>query len=120
MQQPISQPDSSFTKVLKFTPNELQLQVYTDKQSLLVISEVYYPPGWKIFVDGKPVSKVYKTDHAIQSVVVPAGEHQVLLKFAPDSYFKNIKISYASLGIIYLILLVSLIRYILQRKKGKV
>ncbi len=120
LQQPISQPDSSFTRVIKFTPNELQLQVYTDKQSLLVISEVYYPPGWKIFVDGKPVSKVYKTDHAIQSVVVPAGEHQVVLKFAPDSYFKNIKISYASLGIIYLILLGSLVRYILQRKKGKV
>ncbi len=117
LNQPIEQPDSSFTKVLKFTPNELQLQVYTDKQSLLVISEVYYPPGWKIFVDGKRVSKVYKTDHAIQSIVLPAGAHQVVLRFEPDSYYKNVKISYASLGIIYLILLASLIRYLLNRKK---
>ncbi|WP_457565429.1 6-pyruvoyl-tetrahydropterin synthase-related protein [Caldithrix abyssi] len=118
--EPISQPDSSFTKVLKFTPNELQLQVYTDKQSLLVISEVYYPPGWKIFIDNRPVQKIYKTDHAIQSIVVPAGEHTVVLKFEPDSYFRNIKISYASLGIIYLILLGSLAGHVLRRKKGKV
>ena len=117
--EPIATPDSSFTQVLKFTPNELQLKVYTDKQSLLVISEVYYPPGWKIFIDGKPVQKVYKTDHAIQSIVVPEGEHRVTLKFHPDSYFRNIKISYASLGIIYLILVISLIQTVLQKKKVK-
>ena len=117
LNEPISTPDSSFTKVLKFTPNELQLQVYTDKQSLLVISEVYYPPGWKISMDGQPVKKVYKADHAIQAIVVPAGEHRVMLKFHPDSYFRDIKISYASLGIIYLILLGSLIRFVLTKKR---
>ncbi len=117
--QPVSAPDSAFTQVLKFSPNELQLRVFTDKQALLVISEVYYPPGWKIFIDNKPVEKIYKTDHAVMSIVVPEGEHQIDLKFEPDSYFRDIKISYASLGVIYLILLVSLVQYLLKKRTEK-
>ena len=114
---PIYQPDSSYTKVLKFTPNELKLEVYTDKQSLLVISQTYYPPGWKIFVDGKKVDKVFKTDHAIQSIIVPAGRHKVDMIFRPDSYYRDIRLASISLIIIYLMILVPIVGYFLQRKK---
>ncbi|NOX88744.1 MAG: hypothetical protein GXO77_06940 [Calditrichaeota bacterium] len=116
---PISQPDSSYTRVLSFTPNEIKFDVYTDKQSLLVLSEVYYPPGWKIYIDGKQADKIYKTDHAVQSIIVPAGRHKVEMKFHPDSYFKNIKISYASLGLIYLVIVGWLVQSYLVRKSGK-
>ncbi len=113
---PIAQPDTSFTKVLKFTPNELKLEVYTNKQSLLVISQIYYPPGWKIFVDGKIADKIYKTDHAIQSIVVPAGRHKVNMRFIPDSYFKNKRMAEIAVILIYLVILICLI----MRYKKKV
>ena len=114
---PIYRPDSSYTKVLKFTPNELKLKFYTDKQSLLVISQIYYPPGWKIFVDGKKVDKIFKTDHAIQSIIVPAGRHKVDMIFRPDSYFRDIRLASISLIIIYLMILVPVIGYFLQRRR---
>ncbi len=115
----VAKPDSAFTRVLKFTPNEEELEVFSDKQALLVISEVYYPPGWKIFVDGRQVKKIYRTDHAIQSIVVPAGQHKVLLKFEPDSYYRDIRIAYASLGVIYIALLFALIGYIVRNKRSR-
>ncbi len=105
---PISAPDTSWSNVTSFTPNKISFNVFTDKQALFVISELYYPPGWKIFVDEKPIENIFRTNHAIQSIVVPEGEHKVELRFEPESYDRNIKLSYASLGIIYLVIVFSL------------
>jgi hypothetical protein len=101
----ISTPDSQSVELIKFTPNHSQYDVYTDKTALFVISELFYPPGWKITIDGHNVENIYKTDHAIQSIVVSAGNHKIELNFEPNSYYRNVKISYASLGILYLVIL---------------
>ncbi len=116
---PIYQPDSSYTKIIKCTPNELKLDVYTDKQSLLVISQIYYPPGWKIFVDGKKVDKVFKTDHAIQSIIIPPGRHKVDMRFIPDSYYRDIRLATISVTVIYLMILIPLAASFWERKKRK-
>ncbi len=108
--QPVSAPDSAFAKLTAFSPNRVDFDVYTDKQALLVLSEVYYPPGWKIFIDDSQTEAVYKTDHAIQSIVVPAGRHKVSLRFEPDSYFKDIRIATISTWLLYIIIVLSLLQ----------
>ncbi len=115
--QPFSAPDSAFAKLKAFSPNRVDFSVYTDKQALLVLSEVYYPPGWKIFMDDTQVKDVYKTDHAIQSIVVPAGAHKVSLRFEPDSYFKDIRIATISSWLLYLVIILSLLQ--VYREKGR-
>lgn len=110
-------PDSSFSQVKEFTPNKIVFDIYTNKQSLFVISDLYYPPGWKISLDGNDVDKIYKTDHALMSIIIPAGQHEIILRFEPDSYFSNIRLSYASLGIIYLVIVLSLVQWYRKRKE---
>ncbi|MBD3223797.1 MAG: hypothetical protein GF313_03660 [Caldithrix sp.] len=107
--QDIHAPDSTFSRLQTFEPGYLKFEVYTDKQALFVISELYYPPGWKIFIDDKPVEHIYKTDHAVQSVIMRPGEHRVEMRFEPDSYYNNLKLSYASVSILYVTILVSLL-----------
>ena len=51
------------------------------------------------------------------SIIVPEGNHEVELRFEPDSYYENIKISYASLGIIYIVIIFSVFNYYRNRKK---
>lgn len=109
LSQPISEPDSSYSKLLTYNPNGSVFDVYTDKTSLFVISELYYPPGWKIFIDNNEVENIYKTNHAIQSVVVPEGNHKIELRFEPDSYYDNIKLASISSFIVYLVIVSSLI-----------
>jgi len=109
LSEDIQSPDSSWSIVKSFNPNEILFDIFTDKKALFVMSEVYYPPGWKILLDNHPVEKIYKTDHAIQSIVVPAGNHTVDLRFEPDSFKLNVRISYASAGILYVIVILSLI-----------
>jgi uncharacterized membrane protein YfhO len=109
LSEEIQVPDSSWNIVKSFNPNEIQFEIYSDKKALFVISEVFYPPGWKISIDNQPVDKIYKTDHAIQSIIIPAGNHSIVLRFDPDSFNLNLKISYASAGILYIIVIISLI-----------
>ncbi|MEJ2546135.1 MAG: hypothetical protein P8Y99_18890, partial [Calditrichaceae bacterium] len=107
--QQVNKPDSSYSRWVDFTPNLSKFEVYTDKQALFVISEVDYPPGWKYYLDGTLKDDIYKTDHAIQSVVVPEGKHTVELRFEPDSFTQDLRLSYASVSIIYILIIISLI-----------
>jgi len=109
LSEKIDKPDSSYAKVIDFNPNSIKYEVYTNKQALFVMSEASYPPGWKLYIDNKEQTNHYRTDHAIQSTIIPEGNHIVELKFEPDSYANDLKISYASVSIIYLIILSSLL-----------
>ncbi len=103
-------PDSARAVVTEFQPEKLELQVYTDTPALLVLSEVYYPKGWKAVLDGEQELEIYKTNHLLRSVVVPAGEHHLTLTFHPRTYYTGIKLSLAGMLIIYLGLLRALWR----------
>jgi hypothetical protein len=102
-------PDSSYGNITSFNPEKLTLEVFTDKKSLLVISEVYYPPGWKALLDGDTELHIYKTNHLLRSVIIPEGQHSVEFTFSPSSYFTGVKISMISMIIIYTLLLGTLI-----------
>ena len=85
----IQSPDSSFVKVKKASFNEMMYEVYNDKPSLLVVSEVYYPKGWKCYVDDKEV-EIYKTNHILRSIYIDkAGKHIVHFVFRPETFYKN-------------------------------
>ncbi len=78
----ISNPANASIKITHLDPNRIEYETKNDSTSLFVLSDVHYKPGWRAFVDGKD-TEIYKTDHAIQSIIVPAGTHKVELKFAP-------------------------------------
>jgi hypothetical protein len=101
-------PDSSWVIVSSLNPNERRFKVFSDRKTLFVISEIYYPPGWNIYLDDQLVKQIYKTNHAIQSIILPQGEHQVDVRFTPDSYYQYIKLSYASAGLLYFIIILSM------------
>jgi len=108
LQQSIETPDSTTSLLTNFTPNLLKFDVYTNKQALFVISESHYPPGWKAFIDENEVTEIYKTNHSMQSIIVPAGNHKIELKFEPSSYYSNLTLARISVGLIYLVILLSL------------
>ncbi len=74
---------SGRVEVVRYSPNEVRLAVHTDAPALLVLSDVYYP-GWQGYVDDKRVP-IYRTDGTFRGVVVPAGSHQVRMRFWPRS-----------------------------------
>ncbi|MBN2367131.1 MAG: hypothetical protein JXL67_13255 [Calditrichaeota bacterium] len=99
-------PDSSSVQIQEFTPEKIVLRTFSDKPALLVISEITYPPGWKAVLDGRDELRIYKTNHLLQSVVVPEGKHTIELTFRPKSYYAGVRISVVSIILLYLLILI--------------
>jgi len=62
--------------VNEYSDNEIELSVTSNGNGLLVLSEIYYKPGWLASVDGIETT-IYQTNHVLRSVVVPDGKHTV-------------------------------------------
>ena len=65
------------------------------EEKLVVFSEIYYPAGWKCYIDGKE-SQYFRTDWVLRGMVVPTGDHEIKFAFKPASYYVGNKISLAS------------------------
>ncbi len=62
----------------------IQLQVETDKDKILFLSDNYYP-GWKAKIDNLE-TKIYRADFTFRGIVVPKGKHTVVFSFEPFSF----------------------------------
>jgi uncharacterized membrane protein YfhO len=78
-----------------YEPNKLKYSYNSPSDALAVFSEIYYPAGWKSYIDGKEVPH-FKADYVLRSMEVPAGDHEVVFRFEPESYRTGTKISFAS------------------------
>ena len=74
-------------ELLSYTPNELRYHYSVDEAAKAVFSEVYYPGGWTLKVeDSGELLPIVLSDGVLRSAVLPAGEHELVMRFAPDSY----------------------------------
>jgi len=69
----------------QFGNQEAHLTVQAPAPALVVIAQSFYH-DWHAFVDGKPVP-LLRANHAFQAVEVPAGRHEVTLRYE-DSMFR--------------------------------
>jgi hypothetical protein len=81
--------------IVSYQPDELVYKYSAKEEKLAVFSEIYYPKGWKSYIDGKE-SNYFRTDYVLRGMVVPAGDHEVKFVFKPASYIVGNKISLAS------------------------
>lgn len=80
LEQPLTtsplKPDSTAVRMVSHGAHRIELIVFTSHSSLLVLSEIYYPPGWKAYIDGTE-TPIHKTNYILRSVLVPSGIHTV-------------------------------------------
>jgi hypothetical protein len=67
-------------RVTAYAPGRLRIETQADTSSVLVISELSYP-GWEVSVDGAR-AKSFTANFLLQAVALPAGAHQVELRYA--------------------------------------
>ena len=62
------------------TENRIELESNSETGGLLVLSEVYYGPGWKASVNGIDVT-IFQTNHVLRSVRIPEGNAQIVFEY---------------------------------------
>lgn len=103
-------------KLTGYQPNYLKYEATMNGGSqLAVFSEIYYPKGWKSFIDGKETVHV-QANYVLRAMVIPAGKHQIEFKFEPASYFIGNKVSLAS-SIMLLLAIAGYLVYVFKLKK---
>ena len=129
----ISSPDD-YIELTHYAPNELRYAFGTESERAAVFSEIYYPKGWKAWIepagaygevkDGRyqPTSEgkeidLFRANWILRGAIVPAGEGQIIMRFEPESYRTGEMISRISSILLILMLLGSAGMLIWSRKK---
>ncbi len=89
-------------ELVSYQPNELEYKYSADAEKLAVFSEIYYPAGWKCYVDGKE-SRYFRANYVLRGMILPGGTHQIKFTFKPSSYFIGNKISLASSLLLFIL-----------------
>ena len=111
------QSDSTAVIELKnYQPNQLELKTQSKTPQLAVFSEIYYPKGWKMLLDGKEVPYI-KANYLLRAVFVPAGNHEVRMVFEPEVIEKGKIISMSAFGIFLLLSVGGFLKF--RRKNTK-
>jgi len=85
-----------------YQPNELIYKYSAATEKLIVFSEIYYPAGWKCYVDG--TEKPYmRANYVLRAMVAPAGDHEIKFSFNPESFVTGNKVSLASSILLFLL-----------------
>lgn len=113
----VQAPDSTASVQLTESGiHTLNFKVDASGQNFLFVSEMYYPAGWKCFIDGNE-TEIHKTTYAFRGVVVPKGMHEVKFVFEPSSFALGKSVSLGANILVTLMLAVAGVEFFRKRKK---
>ncbi len=85
-------PDADFS-LITYRANLLKFEITKSTPGLAVISEMYYPAGWKAFVNDEEVP-IYRVNYVLRGIFLDEGTHEVRMEFRPASHFTGRTISW--------------------------
>jgi len=83
--------DPGTVEITERSQSKMVMQVGANQEAVLVVSETFYP-GWVATIDGEP-TKLFPVYHALRGVVVPSGEHEVIMQYEPQSFRVGLMVS---------------------------
>jgi len=102
----------------EYSPNRLVYQYNAEAERVAVFSEVYYPAGWKAYVDGEELP-IFRANYILRAMKLPAGAHEVEFVYNPESFTKGAFYSRISSGLLILLLLGYLAQIVIAGRKAK-
>jgi len=96
--------------------NYLKYESNNPNEGVAVFSEIYYPKGWYVTMDGKAV-EMFEADYVLRALLIPAGKHTIEFKFVPEVVSKGSKIALISSILIFLLIVGGIAYFSLKRKE---
>ena len=77
--KPMEEQDG-VAEIIAWETNQVLIRTQSDTPATLLVVQPWYP-GWEVSLDGGPWQPVLRADGAFQAVQLPAGTHEVRLRF---------------------------------------
>ncbi len=103
-------------ELVEYEPNYLRYDYSLDKAGVAIFSEIYYPKGWRAYIDGEE-APYFRANYILRAMELPAGEHTVEWRFRAPRWALVEGITLAASLIIILSILYLLIRMIYERRQ---
>ncbi|MFW5889768.1 MAG: YfhO family protein [Marinilabiliaceae bacterium] len=71
-------------RLTSYEPDRLEYNVNAPSKKLAVFSEIFYPKGWKAYIDGEE-AEIKRVNYILRGVMIPEGEHDLEFRFEPSS-----------------------------------
>lgn len=91
----------STIRLTSYAPNRLVYETDNAGDGIAVFSEIYYPDGWQVSIDGEPATPA-RADYVLRALYVPAGKHTIEMRFDPKSLHVTEGIAYGALALLVL------------------
>ena len=91
----------STLRLTAYEPNRLTYESENGGEGVAVFSEIYYPDGWQVTIDGEP-APLARVNYVLRALRVPAGKHVIEMRFDPKSLHVTEGIAYAGLSLLVL------------------
>lgn len=116
MNYPVNENET--IELVSYQPNKLIYKYSATSEKLAVFSEIYYPEGWKSYIDGREVP-FFRTNYILRGMILAPGEHEIKFEFEPASYYLGNKISFAGSLLFFVMVAGFFITRFLQKRKGR-
>ena len=113
----ISNDTVSSIKLITYKSNYIKYSSQNEAEGLAVFSEIYYPKGWNVYIDGK-INSHFRVDYVLRGMKIPAGKHTIEFKFEPQVVKTGSTIALIS-SILMLFLLIGGIYFINRKQLNK-
>ncbi len=90
----------------------------SNSNQFAVFSEIFYDRGWKATIDGKE-APIVKVNYVLRGLAVPAGNHEIVFKFKPASYYNSAKIAVITSAPIWILLILAAFFSLRKKREEK-
>lgn len=101
-----------------YSPKRLRYASSSQYEGLAAFSEIYYPAGWKAYIDGRE-TEILCVNYLLRGLEIPAGEHEILFEFDPQSFHTGKAVSLAASSVILAVLAAGLLLAAAARRKSQ-
>lgn len=88
---------------VSYLPNEMKYELSTNEKQFLVLSEIYYPDGWKAYLNGEKID-IHRVNYLLRGVEIPAGDHELVMRFEVQKFKRANTIALVGSLILFLLI----------------
>src|SRR5690606_22552069 len=73
----LGKDSNAYVKLVEYGLNKISFESSNSSDGFAVFSDIYYPKGWKAYIDGKE-TPIVRTNYVLRGLQIPAGNHQIV------------------------------------------